>query len=212
MRDRCRTRTTAVVAVAVAVAVLTVAGEAQAAPRRAPTRPDVAVASVAAPAAVIVGAPFQVVVTLAERSRRAGTAAATVSVAAGTSVATAPPVAVRAGRVVRVAVAVTLRSAGSATLAVHAATAGDAVPSNNAASARVAGVDFALSPTEVLVDGFAGYGAQFNQHVYSGLGRDRSEEHTSELQSRQYLVCRLLLEKKKQQIITALFPKIKKKK
>src|SRR3712207_7119022 len=31
----------------------------------------------------------------------------------------------------------------------------------------------------------------------------RSEEHTSELQSRQYLVCRLLLEKKKkQQIIT----------
>src|SRR3712207_6864365 len=29
-------------------------------------------------------------------------------------------------------------------------------------------------------------------------GRDRSEEHTSELQSRQYLVCRLLLEKKNQ--------------
>src|SRR3712207_8829110 len=30
-----------------------------------------------------------------------------------------------------------------------------------------------------------------------GPGRWRSEEHTSELQSRQYLVCRLLLEKKK---------------
>src|SRR5947209_16705536 len=30
----------------------------------------------------------------------------------------------------------------------------------------------------------------------------RSEEHTSELQSRQYLVCRLLLEKKKKQIKT----------
>src|SRR3712207_8439721 len=29
-------------------------------------------------------------------------------------------------------------------------------------------------------------------------GQLRSEEHTSELQSRQYLVCRLLLEKKKQ--------------
>src|SRR3712207_6850806 len=29
-----------------------------------------------------------------------------------------------------------------------------------------------------------------------GVGRSRSEEHTSELQSRQYLVCRLLLEKK----------------
>src|SRR3712207_7498057 len=38
------------------------------------------------------------------------------------------------------------------------------------------------------------------------VGRDRghpperSEEHTSELQSRQYLVCRLLLEKKKENI------------
>src|SRR3712207_8917855 len=30
----------------------------------------------------------------------------------------------------------------------------------------------------------------------------RSEEHTSELQSRQYLVCRLLLEKKKTQTIS----------
>src|SRR3712207_8783325 len=29
----------------------------------------------------------------------------------------------------------------------------------------------------------------------------RSEEHTSELQSRQYLVCRLLLEKKKQRLV-----------
>src|SRR3712207_8948922 len=32
-------------------------------------------------------------------------------------------------------------------------------------------------------------------------GAGRSEEHTSELQSRQYLVCRLLLEKKKKKNI-----------
>src|SRR2546429_7865948 len=32
------------------------------------------------------------------------------------------------------------------------------------------------------------------------LGLDRSEEHTSELQSRLHLVCRLLLEKKKKTI------------
>src|SRR3712207_7619647 len=32
----------------------------------------------------------------------------------------------------------------------------------------------------------------------------RSEEHTSELQSRQYLVCRLLLEKKKQILLPHL--------
>src|SRR3712207_8207720 len=33
-----------------------------------------------------------------------------------------------------------------------------------------------------------------------GWIKERSEEHTSELQSRQYLVCRLLLEKKKNMI------------
>src|SRR3712207_8592990 len=36
------------------------------------------------------------------------------------------------------------------------------------------------------------------RHLQRGADRQvRSEEHTSELQSRQYLVCRLLLEKKK---------------
>src|SRR3712207_7390084 len=34
-------------------------------------------------------------------------------------------------------------------------------------------------------------------YAITGFTRERSEEHTSELQSRQYLVCRLLLEKKK---------------
>src|SRR3712207_8822390 len=34
--------------------------------------------------------------------------------------------------------------------------------------------------------------------------RPRSEEHTSELQSRQYLVCRLLLEKKKRKILRGI--------
>src|SRR3712207_8544258 len=45
-------------------------------------------------------------------------------------------------------------------------------------------------------------------HVRQQLGRHladlRSEEHTSELQSRQYLVCRLLLEKKKKDVVTQL--------
>src|SRR3712207_6933848 len=36
-------------------------------------------------------------------------------------------------------------------------------------------------------------------NFHLGLMSIRSEEHTSELQSRQYLVCRLLLEKKKKE-------------
>src|SRR5215203_7537157 len=43
-----------------------------------------------------------------------------------------------------------------------------------------------------------------------GAVGERSEEHTSELQSRQYLVCRLLLEKKNKKIITLQNIKIKK--
>src|SRR3712207_6900394 len=37
--------------------------------------------------------------------------------------------------------------------------------------------------------------------VRGGTRSTRSEEHTSELQSRQYLVCRLLLEKKKKKLL-----------
>src|SRR3712207_7688208 len=40
------------------------------------------------------------------------------------------------------------------------------------------------------------------------LRKDRSEEHTSELQSRQYLVCRLLLEKKKTDGVVLILQKI----
>src|SRR3712207_7039723 len=47
--------------------------------------------------------------------------------------------------------------------------------------------------------GLAEGGAELRQHL-------RSEEHTSELQSRQYLVCRLLLEKKKQFRDRSVYP------
>src|SRR3712207_6963960 len=40
-------------------------------------------------------------------------------------------------------------------------------------------------------------GVEHPLDALDGLVAKRSEEHTSELQSRQYLVCRLLLEKKK---------------
>src|SRR3712207_7819744 len=47
-----------------------------------------------------------------------------------------------------------------------------------------------------------------DEHVVAGrahrLDDLRSEEHTSELQSRQYLVCRLLLEKKKNNSLTLI--------
>src|SRR3712207_8592646 len=56
---------------------------------------------------------------------------------------------------------------------------------------------------------FHKYGVEFVPNSRFGIGvisyfmladEIRSEEHTSELQSRQYLVCRLLLEKKKNEL------------
>src|SRR3712207_7699898 len=44
---------------------------------------------------------------------------------------------------------------------------------------------------------YSGWGRGGHGAVAQRGGGVRSEEHTSELQSRQYLVCRLLLEKKK---------------
>src|SRR3712207_8300181 len=62
----------------------------------------------------------------------------------------------------------------------------------SATAVTAAAAKAAPSVVTVYVTGGSGSG--------SGSGvllSERSEEHTSELQSRQYLVCRLLLEKKK---------------
>src|SRR3712207_6914262 len=68
-----------------------------------------------------------------------------------------------------------------------------------------------LDTFDLLVIGGGIVGARVAfEAAHSGLrvvlvdAGDRSEEHTSELQSRQYLVCRLLLEKKKRQYIACL--------
>src|SRR3712207_7638278 len=54
----------------------------------------------------------------------------------------------------------------------------------------------AVVPVEVVVGRVVG-----DEEVGPAVVVVRSEEHTSELQSRQYLVCRLLLEKKKKKMI-----------
>src|SRR3712207_7903455 len=53
---------------------------------------------------------------------------------------------------------------------------------------------FGANESDMVDDAFAD-GAQ-EVYFASVCNGERSEEHTSELQSRQYLVCRLLLEKK----------------
>src|SRR5215203_6316112 len=70
-----------------------------------------------------------------------------------------------------------------------------------------------LEAEEVTINLAGSHILGFNgQAIVAVSGRDReilarSEEHTSELQSRQYLVCRLLLEKKKKPHTTPLLQK-----
>src|SRR3712207_9007542 len=63
---------------------------------------------------------------------------------------------------------------------------------------RSAGVQCLEEPLGDLSAGGRGGGVVDRaEPLIDAPGSSRSEEHTSELQSRQYLVCRLLLEKKK---------------
>src|SRR5438445_9003273 len=65
-------------------------------------------------------------------------------------------------------------------------------PSNNM---FLASVNYAKDIAYFIVQCWSGDTSKPSQ--YHWTMKYRSEEHTSELQSRQYLVCRLLLEKKK---------------
>src|SRR2546429_4462266 len=63
-------------------------------------------------------------------------------------------------------------------------------------------VSFTVDPEHDTPSALAEYAARYHAqperwHFLTGPREARSEEHTSELQSRLHLVCRLLLEKKK---------------
>src|SRR3712207_8765815 len=81
--------------------------------------------------------------------------------------------------------------------------------SNNISEKKVLFTPQFFDPEELgilksrLKDAFTFIDVGANIGAYS-LSVARSEEHTSELQSRQYLVCRLLLEKKKQLSLTTV--------
>src|SRR5690625_7125040 len=66
------------------------------------------------------------------------------------------------------------------------------------------GYDYGLSAEDHYLTGGSAYPTQLTKKILTEINnisdlKSRSEEHTSELQSRGHLVCRLLLEKKKEQ-------------
>src|SRR3712207_6889190 len=84
----------------------------------------------------------------------------------------------------------------TATTEIYTLSLHDALPISEA-MAELLG-EFAASGLVNIVGGCCGTTPEHIRAVAEAVARHaRSEEHTSELQSRQYLVCRLLLEKKK---------------
>src|SRR3712207_9016115 len=61
-------------------------------------------------------------------------------------------------------------------------------------------LEVGLDPRELRVQDHVLDPLAVDEQRHEPVPPSRSEEHTSELQSRQYLVCRLLLEKKKNKI------------
>src|SRR6266536_4783201 len=66
-----------------------------------------------------------------------------------------------------------------------------------------------LFPYTTLFRSYAGRFPHAAEHVRFRPDRGRSEEHTSELQSRVDLVCRLLLEKKKKRFVESRLATLK---
>src|SRR5690242_21036525 len=81
------------------------------------------------------------------------------------------------------------------TLSLH-----DALPiSRSDLDAKLGTAVTAIADAKTKADGAAGAAGDVDASLRLRVGDGRSEEHTSELQSHVNLVCRLLLEKKKQE-------------
>ena len=110
----------------------------------------------------LVGRPFYVFATVADRAPTPRKALVTVS-SAGTTL-TAVSLVVRPGRLVRAKLPISLAAPGRTRLTV-------ALDRGNSRAVTVDAAEFRVRTTSVLVPSFAGYGAQFNHHVYSALSR-----------------------------------------
>src|SRR3712207_8942367 len=82
------------------------------------------------------------------------------------------------------------------TLSLHDALPISYVPAVHTEQPAAAGGEGTAGDGGLLARGRGGDRPPPGEVPRQALGHPRSEEHTSELQSRQYIVCRLLLEKK----------------
>jgi len=132
-------------------------------------RPDLVV-RLKAPTSARSGVQFLVDAEIVEQGRDTG-ATARLTVTNGATVLSTTSVDVRAGGRTRVSLPVTLNTSATLVARVDGALPREFDSTNDEASATVRLVEFQLNPARVLAPSFAGYGAQFNHHVYAAVSR-----------------------------------------
>ena len=134
-------------------------------------KPDLVVRAVRLPRARLAGRPFNVVATLAETNRDIGVMA-TVTVSAGGAPVGTAFVRVAPRRRSMIRVPTTLTTPGRTRVDVTAtADVPETTTTNNRRRATVDVTEFQVAAANVVVPSLAGYGGQFNQHVYAQVSR-----------------------------------------
>jgi hypothetical protein len=135
-------------------------------------RPDLAVRRLIVPKQALAERQFDVKVTIGERNPDLGASASVVLTVAGSVVATVP-IKIAPRRRAVLSVPVTVPTAGLARIdvAVVGANPGETTLANNTRRAAIEVTDFVVQPSQVIVPSLAGYGGQFNHHVYAALSK-----------------------------------------
>lgn len=135
-------------------------------------KPDLVLKSVTVPRTALSGHEFAVGIKVHEQTPDVGTTAV-VTVATGETILQSVPVRIAPRRNAVMNLPVTLQTPGRTRIdvTVTAANPAEATTRNNARHASIEVTEFQVVPSTVLVPSLAGYGGQFNQHVYAALSR-----------------------------------------
>jgi len=135
-------------------------------------KPDLVLSSVKTNRSSLSGRPFFVTASIYQRTPDVGTTAV-VTVSARGAVLGTSPVAVAARRRVVAKLPVSLAAPGRVpiTVTISAANPAEVSIRNNTRRATVEVTEFRVLSSSILVPSFAGYGGQFNHHVYAAISR-----------------------------------------
>jgi hypothetical protein len=136
-------------------------------------RPDLVLERARAPKQTLTGRAFSIRLTIRQRTPDLR-ASALAAVTSGGTVLASVPFQIAPRTRLGLPVAVTLPTAGRTRIDIEivAADPGETTTANNTKQAIVEATDFQVRPSSVLVASLAGYGAQFNNHVYAAISRN----------------------------------------